>query len=122
MRFNTGFLRLVQEHGYKRGGEAGRIFEALIDHRIANRLDERFECPDPLALSDEELHREIEKLAIVFEAVRSRKSDAEKRYIIELLKEQYSPAEVEEIVEEYFPQLCVSRSRIAAAENVVARP
>jgi hypothetical protein len=112
MRFNTEFLRLVQAHAYKRDGEASRIFAALIDYRVANRLDDKFGHFNPLCCSDDTLEQEIEKLATVFEAIRSRASDDDKRQMIELLKEEYSSKDVDEIVEEYFPELHLAAGRV----------
>ena len=122
MKFNTAFLELVQKHAYRQGGEAERILRTLIEYRLAHGLDEKYKCDDPLRYDDATLDREIEKLATVFEAINSRSSERERREMIELLKEEYSCAEVQEIVDEYFPELRMAATRPTMDERVTARP
>jgi hypothetical protein len=69
--------------------------------RLSNNLDNKYPAGNPWDHDDDTLRYEIEKLATVFEALRLQESPEDRRAMIEVLKEAFPSAEVDEIVEEY---------------------
>jgi hypothetical protein len=100
MRFNTAFIDFARARRYAPGSQADLICRAIVERRRALRLDEKFPAGNPWNYDDNTLEYEFEKLGTVFEAVRRHGA-----VILGKLGEIYSPAEVEEIVGDYFPEL-----------------
>jgi hypothetical protein len=105
LKFNSTFLMLVLENCTKPGSEEERVLRHIIEHRRKHCLDSEAVTPDPLRYGKETWDREIKKLLTIFENIRTVEPPNERPFMVEALKEKYSADEVDEIVQEYFPNL-----------------
>jgi hypothetical protein len=101
MRLNTPYIELVRNNIYSAGEPGDRILAAVTACRRANGLDDKFPAGNPWDHDDETLRYEVEKLAVVFEAMRRQPSPEARLDTMATLKQYYPAGEVDEIVEEY---------------------
>jgi hypothetical protein len=89
MRLNTAYIELVRCNIYSAGEPGERILAAVTARRRANSLDDKFPTGNPWDHDDDTLRYEIEKLAVVFEAMRSQQSPNARRRMRDKLKQYF---------------------------------
>jgi hypothetical protein len=105
MRFNTDFIDFVRRNIYEPGSRGDGILLSVVQHRRQTGLDSKFTAADPWSVPDKTLEYEIRKLGTIFGVLNSHRPCATPGDVVEILKETYPAAEVDEIVSEYFPDL-----------------
>ena len=106
MRFSTSFIEFIRANLYAPGSSGDTILAKIVEHRKSNDLDTKFEAAgDPWKAPDNVLEYEINKLGTVFEAIRSFDACGDESDIVDVLKERYPAAEVDDLIIEYFPHL-----------------
>jgi hypothetical protein len=108
MRFTTSFIDLVRARMFPPNSDGDRLFQQIIDQRTQQSLDGKFETVDPWRVNDHVLEYEFRKLGTVFGALTTPAPCRGPADVVQVLKETYPTAEVDEILQEYFPELLAS--------------
>lgn len=108
MRLSSAHIRRFRDAFFAQEGTTAwgyRILSDILDYRERHALDDTFPYEPGSLRSPEALQYEMKKLMAIFELTRQDPTVEDKLEFIEEFKKIYPPQEVDELVEEYFPEL-----------------